>query len=150
MVAKGGWRVVALAAAAASSAAVNCDPYTNPVAPPIASATQFAVCGPPSVDPVVVQDVWLDGSTVHATARYRGGCVRHEFTLCWEGGWQTTTPLQTSLFVDHWADGDTCDEWVEESFAWDLTELRDDTLDFWPTADRLLLVFPTETIEWRF
>lgn len=143
-------RVVALIATGAGTMAVDCDPYTSPVPPPIPSTVQYAVCGPPPVDPVVIQDVWLDGDDVHATVRYKGGCKAHEFTLCWDGGWLNTTPRQTSMFVDHWADGDTCGDWIEESFSWNLAELRADTLSFWPETDRLMLVFPTETLEWRF
>lgn len=133
--------------------ATNCDPVGTTPATPTAlpSTTAIAVCGGDSASWRVVTDRRLVGDTLTLDAEYFGGCATHEFTLCWEGGWITLPdqPVQMRMMLDHWANNDTCNDHLSESFSFDLTDIKEQTLDWRPSLEELVLVFEDEAITWR-
>lgn len=73
---------------------------------------------------VTIQEVRQDGSTLHLTITYAGGCAPHDFDLCWDGLFQASSPLQVELLLLHEPHGDSCKKRVTEERVFDLSPLK--------------------------
>ena len=69
---------------------------------------------------------YVGDDTLEIDVGYSGGCETHEWTLCWDGQFMESDPVQVSLDLRHEANGDMCEAYVEETLSFDLQELRDD------------------------
>ncbi|UQA62659.1 hypothetical protein [Polyangium aurulentum] len=56
--------------------------------------------------------------------QYGGGCREHEFTLCWDGGFMESYPVQTRLVLHHDGNGDMCRALPTVELRFDLRELE--------------------------
>ncbi len=55
---------------------------------------------------------------------YSGGCESHEWTLCWDGNFMESDPVQVTLDLRHEANNDMCEAYIEETLEFELDELR--------------------------
>lgn len=56
--------------------------------------------------------------------QYGGGCREHEFTLCWDGHFMESFPLQVRLVLHHDGNGDMCRALPTETLTFDLKALE--------------------------
>lgn len=56
---------------------------------------------------------------------YGGGCETHEFGLCWDGSFAESSPVQIQVFISHESNDDTCEAYINDQLAFDLTPLAD-------------------------
>jgi hypothetical protein len=66
----------------------------------------------------------LSGSDLLVTVEYGGGCEVHDWTLCWDGSFAESFPVQAFLTLDHDANNDTCLALLTEQITFDLSELE--------------------------
>ena len=67
----------------------------------------------------------IDGDTLTATVAYSGGCEDHTFTLCWDGSFLESAPVQVRLELLHTGPPDPCEAYPSETLGFDLTPLRE-------------------------
>lgn len=91
------------------------------------SGETLPACSASGGDAYQVLSVGLrDGEILEAEVAYAGGCVDHEFTLCWpDQDWVGQSPVGAQLELSHDANGESCDTQVTESVYFDLVPLRD-------------------------
>jgi hypothetical protein len=76
-------------------------------------------------DPVSILDAEVDDDTLVMSVRYGGGCEDHLFTLCWDGGFAESHPVQARLSLQHDARGDLCRALITEELEFDLGSLKE-------------------------
>ena len=79
---------------------------------------------PPQPDPFQLEGSSLVGSQLDATVSYGGGRATHYWTLCWDGSFAESSPVQVSLSLDHDANNDGGLAVVLEQLSFDLTPLE--------------------------
>jgi len=82
-----------------------------------------------TTDAYVLQGLAIDGSGLDVTVGYSGSCTPNTWTLCWEGAFQESEPLQAALFLAFDGNDDPCDDEVTETLDFDLEALRQAWLD---------------------
>jgi hypothetical protein len=78
----------------------------------------------PQPDPFVLESSSLVGSQLAAIVSYGGGRAPHYWTLCWDGLFAESSPVQVSLSLDHDANNDGGLGYVMEQLSFDLTPLQ--------------------------
>ncbi len=68
----------------------------------------------------------IEGDTLTVAVSYGGGCETHTFTLLAEPEFDTEFPGGPAIgfSIAHNANGDMCQRWVEESYHFDLTPIK--------------------------
>lgn len=56
---------------------------------------------------------------------YGGGCEDHDFTLCWDGTFLESFPVQVNLRLIHNAHNDACEAYLSEEVSFSLVSLRE-------------------------
>jgi len=74
-------------------------------------------------DPFVLRDVIFTGDTVKITVSYSGGCKRHSFEIIWDETLSDTEPQQTGLIILHNGNGDSCEAYITETLAFNISDL---------------------------
>ena len=69
---------------------------------------------------------YVGDDTLEIDVGYSGGCETHEWTLCWDGQFMESDPVQVDLDLRHEANDDMCEAGIQETLSFDLQELRDD------------------------
>jgi hypothetical protein len=77
-------------------------------------------------DPVDVQKVRIDGSTVILQVGYGGGCERHDFSLCYGPGFAAEYPVTMELTLNHDAHEDGCEAYLSEVLEFDLSVVAEE------------------------
>ncbi|NLE49128.1 MAG: hypothetical protein GX614_12065 [Sandaracinaceae bacterium] len=98
----------------------------------------FQICGPDAklpTDPFRLDAAKIVGDELHVDVGYGGGCKAHEFTLCWDGSFAESHPVQARLSLHHEANGDGCDAYISETRSFDLSELRSAYVDGYQTEE---------------
>ena len=78
-----------------------------------------------STDPYVINFANLQGDTLAVNVSYGGGCEMHEVTLVAEERFLESSPVGLRIWLDHNANGDTCEAWITEAHHFDLTPLKE-------------------------
>lgn len=80
-------------------------------------------------DPYVLVDVTVEADQLLVTASSSGGCLVHDWTLCWpDGAFMESWPVQARLDILHDDLDDPCDAIVTADMAFDLSPLK---LQWW-------------------
>jgi hypothetical protein len=77
------------------------------------------------MDAYSIQEARVDeDGRLSMLVQYGGGCREHEFTLCWDGKFLESFPVQTWLVLHHDGNGDMCRALPTETLVFDLKELE--------------------------
>jgi len=75
-----------------------------------------------------ITNTHIQGDTLEITLQYSGGCEEHKFSLIGTGEFldlMQAEPVQTSIFLSHNANNDSCEAFITEVLFFDLTPLKD-------------------------
>ncbi|WAS97010.1 DUF4215 domain-containing protein [Nannocystis punicea] len=64
---------------------------------------------PAPADPYEILEAAIVGDKIVAEIQYSGGCIEHDFALCWDGAFAESDPVQIWTKISHDAKGDLCD-----------------------------------------
>jgi hypothetical protein len=79
------------------------------------------------MDSYNIQDAQIDEQgRLALTVQYGGGCREHDFTLCWDGAFMESLPLQARLVLHPDDNDDLCLALPTEELAFDLKVLEKD------------------------
>ena len=88
----------------------------------------------------VLNSAAISADALQISASYGGGCRTHEFTLVIAASFIESSPVRLPAVVRHDADGDPCEAWLTESYAFDLALVRERYREFYgPGAGRVVL-----------
>ena len=77
------------------------------------------------MDPYNIQEARIDeAGDLALTVQYGGGCREHDFTLCWDGRFMESFPIQVRLVLHHDANDDMCRALPTEVRTFDLKVLE--------------------------
>ncbi|MDC0666736.1 DUF4215 domain-containing protein [Nannocystis radixulma] len=62
--------------------------------------------------------------TLAVQVQYGGGCETHEFSLCWDGAFAESDPVQIWTKISHDGNNDNCDAAPIEDLEFDLADLK--------------------------
>jgi hypothetical protein len=102
----------------------------------IGEVCTFAACGPIPIvdceelapfegDAFDLGSVSVTEDTLSVQVSYSGGCAPHYFRLCYEPYFLESEPVQSTLRLQHDAQGDPCEAYPTETREFDLTPLRE-------------------------
>ena len=75
-------------------------------------------------DDYVLNSATITGDTLTISVSYSGGCRTHVFTLVIAASFVESSPVRLPAVLRHEANGDTCEAWPTESYAFDLALVR--------------------------
>lgn len=76
-------------------------------------------------DPLAVDSAKISGDQLVVGVSYSGGCKEHGITACWDGTFLESNPVQARLVLEHDANGDTCEAYLQETLTIDLSSMKD-------------------------
>ncbi|MFN7143728.1 MAG: hypothetical protein ACK4YP_08145, partial [Myxococcota bacterium] len=88
-----------------------------------ADTTELPACRASDGAPSRLQSATIAGDTLTAVLEVGGGCGTHDYTLCWDGSFLESAPVQVDLEILHVSD-DMCDALITETVDLDLTPLK--------------------------
>ena len=76
-------------------------------------------------DDYVLNDAAVNGDTLTLNVSYSGGCEEHVITLVISESFVGTEPaVRLAAFLAHNGNGDSCERWVTETYAFDLGVIK--------------------------
>ena len=75
-------------------------------------------------DDYVLNSATITGDTLTVSVSYSGGCRAHVFTLVIAASFVDSSPVRLPAELRHDANGDTCEAFPTESYAFDLALVR--------------------------
>ena len=75
-------------------------------------------------DDYVLNSATITGDTLAVSVSYSGGCREHVFTLVIAASFVDSSPVRLPAVLRHDANGDTCEAFPTESYAFDLALVR--------------------------
>ena len=75
-------------------------------------------------DDYVLNSATITGDTLTVSVSYSGGCRTHVFTLVIAASFVESSPVRLPAVLRHDANGDTCEAFPTESYAFDLALVR--------------------------
>ena len=75
-------------------------------------------------DDYVLNSATITGDTLTVSVSYSGGCRAHVFTLVIAASFVESSPVRLPAVLRHDANGDTCEAFPTESYAFDLALVR--------------------------
>ena len=75
-------------------------------------------------DDFVLNSATIAGDTLTVSVSYSGGCRAHVFTLVIAASFVDSSPVRLPAVLRHDANGDTCEAFPTESYAFDLALVR--------------------------
>ena len=75
-------------------------------------------------DDYVLNSAAIAGDTLTASVSYSGGCRTHVFTLVVGASFVESSPVRLPADLRHDGNGDTCEAFPTESYAFDLTVVK--------------------------
>lgn len=75
-------------------------------------------------DTFVLNDATITGDTLIVSVSYSGGCRAHAFTLVIAALFTQSSPVQLPAVLRHEANGDPCEAFPTETYAFDLALVR--------------------------
>ncbi|WP_434423890.1 hypothetical protein [Nannocystis pusilla] len=100
---------------------------TYEIVAPRTSDTSGALqeCGyPVETDPFTIAAAEILGDELQVRVTYRGGCLAHAFSYCWDGSFRESYPVQAFTAIDHAANDDSCKLEMTELLSFDLSGLK--------------------------
>jgi hypothetical protein len=75
-------------------------------------------------DDYVLNDAAVNGDILTLNVSYSGGCEEHVITLVISELFVETEPVQLAALLAHDGNGDSCERWVTETYAFDLGVIK--------------------------
>ncbi len=100
---------------------------TDGPAPAPSQAGRVVVAGADALlgnDDYVLNSAAITGDTLTISVSYSGGCRTHVFTLVIAASFVESSPVRLPAVLRHDANGDTCEAFPTESYAFDLALVR--------------------------
>ena len=100
---------------------------TDGTAPAPPQAGRVVVAGADATlgnDEYVLNSATITGDTLTVSVSYSGGCRTHVFTLVIAASFVESSPVRLPAVLRHDANGDTCEAFPTESYAFDLALVR--------------------------
>ncbi len=72
---------------------------------------------------LTVTSTSIEDDQLTVQVEYTGGCEEHDFEVWWGGVYAPSIPPVLPLEIQHYANGDTCEALVQDSFKIDLAAL---------------------------
>ena len=97
------------------------------IAPPPPQAGRVVVAGADAMlgnDDYVLNSATITGDTLTVSMSYSGGCRAHVFTLVIATSFVDSSPVRLPAVLRHNANGDRCEAFPTESYAFDLAPVR--------------------------
>ena len=86
---------------------------------------EILVCDPGAPqDALSITTAAIQDDALVLDVSYGGGCMDHDFGLCWDGAFAESSPVQIQAFVAHDGHDDPCDAVPSEQLAFDLLPLQ--------------------------
>jgi hypothetical protein len=86
---------------------------------------QIEICeGAPPEDASSLEALYLDGDALALAITYGGGCEQHAFTLCTDGSFLESNPVQLRVWVKDDAPPDPCLALITEQHVFDVSPIR--------------------------
>ena len=76
-------------------------------------------------DDYVLNSATITGDTLTVSVSYGGGCETHAFTLVIASSFVESSLVRLPAALRHNANGDPCEAWLTESYAFDLALVRE-------------------------
>lgn len=83
---------------------------------------------------------YVGDDTLEIDVGYSGGCETHQWTLCWDGSFMESEPVQANLSLHHNANGDMCEAYIEETLEIDISALRQSYEEGYQTDSGTIIV----------
>ena len=104
----------------------DCVEGTCQWAPPRPEDVDFSDCTAAEGQATSIDSVVVRGGVLRVRASYGGGCVPHDFTICWpDQAFGESEPVTARLELLHQSEPDPCDGWITESLSFDLAPLTE-------------------------
>ena len=100
---------------------------TDGTAPAASQVGRVVVAGADATlgnDDYVLNSATITGDTLVVSVSYGGGCETHVFTLVITASFVESAPVRLPAVLRHDANGDPCEAWLTESYAFDLALVR--------------------------
>ncbi len=82
-------------------------------------------CTLPAPDPIELNALRFEGSTLQLDVSYSGGCTDHEYQLCWNGSFGDGFAPEATMKLGHDAFDDMCEAVISETVHIDASTLID-------------------------
>lgn len=116
----------------------NNEPGDNVDAPDVLPL-EIGACDP-DTDPLNVSNVKIAGDRLFVDIGHGGGCAEHTYRACWEGSFLESNPVQANIVLEHDANGDMCEAYLQETLEIDLTPMRENYEMGYPGTDGIILL----------
>lgn len=118
---------------------------------PAPTYADFSACTAAEGQWTEIGAVWVSDGNLELTASYGGGCVDHDFTICWpDQAFAESWPVQARLELLHQSEPDPCDGWITERLSFDLAPLRDAYREQYADHGRIRIVLGETEALFRF
>ena len=100
---------------------------TDRTTPPPSQAGRVVAAGADATlgdDNYVLNNATISGDTLMISVSYSGGCRTHAFTLVIAASFVESSPVRLPAVLRHDANGDMCEAWPTQSYAFDLALVR--------------------------
>lgn len=78
-----------------------------------------------SRDEYVFDSIEINYDMLTINVSYGGGCEEHKFSLIASSSFKESDPVQIDVVLSHNANNDTCEAWITEELAFDLSLLKE-------------------------
>ena len=104
--------------------------------------TDPEACGndPFTVETAADQAPFIDQDMLTVTVSYTGGCREHAFTLVPGDVFLESYPVKFNVTLAHDADGDPCEAYPTETYAFDLTPIKELYQDAYRTEQGIMVL----------
>lgn len=88
----------------------------------------------------IVRDPSLGIDFLSTSVSYSGGCETHLFSLCWDGFFMESIPVQVHMTLTHVGYEDMCEEWVFEDWLFNLNTLKESYQEGYLTENGTIMI----------
>ena len=99
-------------------------PSSTPTGPQAGRVVVAGTHGTLADDDYVLNSAAIAGDTLTASVSYSGGCRTHVFTLVVGASFVESSPVSLPADLRHDGNGDSCEAFPTESYAFDLTVVK--------------------------
>ncbi len=89
-------------------------------------------------DPLTINDIQLQKSTLKFNVSYGGGCEEHEFQLI-STSFMESYPVQVNILLSHDDNDDPCDMWVTETLIFNIIPLKNSYQELYEESGTIVL-----------
>lgn len=84
-------------------------------------------------DPITIEGAFVEGDILHLQVQHSGGCEDHTYDLKGTGMFMKSLPPQTTIQLDHNANGDNCRALISKTLDFNIKALQ------YPGSNKLII-----------